>query len=181
MSKGHGFGCRTLRRVVAAPGDEKRVLRASMRAARRAVDRQPERSALICDELRRSPAVRAARVVMVYEAVPGEPDLAAFITWCREAGKRVVVPDPTPTAAAPADLDSIDVAVVPGVAFTPHGRRLGQGGGWYDRVLVRLAPGATTIGVCFAPQLLDDLPTEEHDVVLDSVVTDPVTPREGEP
>lgn len=90
---------------------------------------------------------------------------------------RVIVPDSTPTAAEPSDLDSVDVAVVPGLAFTIDGRRLGQGGGWYDRVLAQLAPTATTIGVCFSQQLVDDLPTEEHDVVLDRVVTD----EPGEP
>lgn len=143
-----------------------------MRTIRRAVDRQPERSALISAQLQRSPAVVAARVVMVYAAVPGEPDLAEFAAWCRSAGKRVIVPDPTPTAQEPVELGEVDVAVVPGLAFTIDGRRLGQGGGWYDRVLAQLAPAATTIGVCFSPQVLDDVPTEEHDVVLDELVTD---------
>lgn len=143
-----------------------------MRTIRRLVDRQPERSASIVAQLQRSPAVIAARVVMVYAAVPGEPDVGEFAAWCRAAGKRVIVPDPTPTAAEPDALAEVDVAVVPGLAFTADGRRLGQGGGWYDRVLAQLGPTATTIGVCFAPQLLDDLPTEEHDVVLDELVTD---------
>lgn len=65
-----------------------------------------------------------------------------------------------------------DVIVVPGTAFTPDGRRVGQGGGWYDRFLPGRRHDAMTIGICFAPQLLDDLPTEAHDVVLDIVVTD---------
>ncbi len=156
----------------AVANEAKRALRSSMRSVRRAVDDQPERSASIRAQLERLPAVRSARVVMVYDAVPGEPDVADFVAWCHRGGKRVIVPDPTPTAAEPTDLDLVDVAVVPGLAFTTDGRRLGQGGGWYDRVLARLAPTATTIGVGFAAQLVDDLPTEDHDVQLDLVITE---------
>ena len=50
--------------------------------------------------------------------------------------------------------------------------RLGQGGGWYDRFLRTLRPDCVTIGVAFAPQIVDVLPVEPHDVQLDMVVTD---------
>ena len=65
-----------------------------------------------------------------------------------------------------------DVVVVPGLAFTVDGHRLGQGGGWYDRFLAARRSDCVTIGVCFRPQLLDRLPTEDHDVILDAIVTD---------
>jgi 5-formyltetrahydrofolate cyclo-ligase len=61
---------------------------------------------------------------------------------------------------------------VPGVAFTAAGHRLGQGGGWYDRFLSGLRPGVARIGVCFAECLVDELPTEAHDVIMDLVITD---------
>ena len=74
----------------------------------------------------------------------------------------------------PGDVDpaSLDVVVVPGLAFTADGRRLGQGGGHYDRFLPRLRPACVTIGAAFAEQLVDDLPTEPHDIRLTLVVTD---------
>ena len=74
----------------------------------------------------------------------------------------------------PGDVDpaSLDVVVVPGLAFTADGRRLGQGGGHYDRFLPRLRPECRTVGAAFAEQVVDDLPTEPHDVRLDLVVTD---------
>jgi 5-formyltetrahydrofolate cyclo-ligase len=70
------------------------------------------------------------------------------------------------------DASMIDVVIVPGLAFTRDGRRLGQGGGYYDRFLPVLRSDCRTIGVCFDEQLVDDLPSEEHDRRVDRVVTD---------
>lgn len=150
----------------------KRALRIAMRAARRDIANQPARSARICAHLRQIDAVRSAATVMMFRPVPGEPDLAELAAWSRSVGTVVVVPDPVPTAAFPIDPSLVDVALVPGVAFTADGRRLGQGGGWFDRFLAELRDDAIAIGVCFDPQMVDDLPTEAHDVRLDLVVTD---------
>lgn len=109
---------------------------------------------------------------MAFAAVAGEPDVTAFVAWCRADGKVVVIPEATPTATVPIDPSTIDLVVVPGVAFTVGGQRLGQGGGWYDRFLSQLRNDATAVGVCFEPQLVDALPVESHDVVLDLVVTE---------
>ena len=68
---------------------------------------------------------------------------------------------------APAE---IAVWIVPGLAFTADGRRLGYGGGWYDRFLSAAAPDATALGVAYPFQLLDDLPTEPHDRLLSAVI-----------
>ena len=64
------------------------------------------------------------------------------------------------------------MVVVPGVAFTATGHRLGQGGGHFDRFLPRLRSGCLRVGVCYREQLVDDVPSEPHDVVLDAVVSD---------
>lgn len=70
---------------------------------------------------------------------------------------------------------ALDVIVCPGLAFTAAGHRLGQGGGYYDRLLPDY-PGARTLGVAFPPQILPELPREDHDVVLDAVLTPPPEP-----
>ena len=111
-------------------------------------------------------AVVRATSVMAYRSIPGEPDTAPFIEWCRAKGSRVVLPEDQPDAA------SLDVVIVPGLAFTADGHRLGQGGGWYDRFLSGLGDRCETIGVCFAEQILSEVPVEAHDVVLDHVVSD---------
>lgn len=55
------------------------------------------------------------------------------------------------------------IMLVPGVAFTQDGKRLGRGGGWYDRALTNLPKCIDTVGICAKERLLSDLPTEEHD------------------
>ena len=65
-----------------------------------------------------------------------------------------------------------DAVIVPGLAFTVDGRRLGQGGGWYDRFLAARRADCAAIGIGFHEQVLESVPTEDYDVVLDTVVTD---------
>jgi len=81
------------------------------------------------------------------------------------------IPEPT---GDPVDPQEIDVVLVPGLAFTCDGRRLGQGGGFYDRFLPLVREDCVTVGVCFAEQIVDDLITEPHDRIVDLVITDAV-------
>lgn len=75
-----------------------------------------------------------------------------------------------PEGAKPCPAESIDLMVVPAVAFTHHGERLGRGKGFYDCYLSRERFRAYTVGVCYSHQLLDSLPTEPHDCRVDEVV-----------
>ena len=68
------------------------------------------------------------------------------------------------------DLDAIDVVIIPGVAFTRDGKRLGRGKGYYDRFLPKLST-AYRIGVCYDFQLSDTLPTESYDQKMDLVIS----------
>jgi 5-formyltetrahydrofolate cyclo-ligase len=81
--------------------------------------------------------------------------------------------------AAPASPDEFDVILVPGIAFDQSCCRLGHGGGFYDRLLPQLAPGALTIGIAFDEQVVDSLPREEHDVPVDVLVTPTRVLRRG--
>ncbi len=73
-----------------------------------------------------------------------------------------------PLTGIPAEV--LNYIVCPGLAFSPQGERLGQGGGFYDRALAKY-PSAQLIGVCFQCQLLDQIPTEVHDLKMDRVIT----------
>ena len=75
-----------------------------------------------------------------------------------------------PQGDEPCPAETIDLMVVPAVAFTRQGERLGRGKGFYDCYLSREGFRAYTVGVCYSHQLLDSLPTEPHDCRVDEVV-----------
>lgn len=70
-------------------------------------------------------------------------------------------------------MDALNVVLVPGVAFTTDGHRLGRGGGYYDRLLARLPRTVVRIGVCHAIQVVQKIPIEAHDTVMDEVLVIP--------
>lgn len=144
----------------------KAELRDVMRRCRRSLDDRPVRSQRIWSQVEARADVVAARRVLVFTSIVGEPETASFVSWCRQNGKDVAVPEDAVDATWP------DVIVVPGLAFTAAGARLGQGGGWYDRLLADVRSDCVTVGVCFAEQIVDVLPIEPHDIPVRFVVTD---------
>lgn len=148
-----------------------------MRAVRRSLDDHAGRSDAIWSAVDDLESVRTAGTIMAFASIHGEPLTASFIERHRSMGQSVLLPEDVP----PPDPSVVDVVLVPAVALTLGGDRLGQGGGWYDRFLAEVGAGCTTIGVCFAVQLVDDLPIECHDVRLDVVVTERGVHRTGSP
>ncbi len=151
---------------VTALADPKRELRRRMREVRRSVDDRAGRSERIWAVVTSSTSAETARRVLAFRSLAGEPDVTAFAAWCVAHGVDFAVPED--------DIDPVwpDVVIVPGLAFTREGQRLGQGGGWYDRFLIGVRGDCETVGVCFHEQLVDELPTLPHDVAVDRVVTD---------
>jgi 5-formyltetrahydrofolate cyclo-ligase len=150
----------------AGGADPKAELRREMRRIRRGVPDPDERSRRLWERVLALEEVRGAERVMVFTSIPGEPDTADLLAQCTAAGKQTAVPEDDPDPSWP------DVVIVPGLAFTAAGDRLGQGGGWYDRFLAACRADCTAIGVGFREQLVESLPTELHDVRLDCVVVD---------
>lgn len=77
----------------------------------------------------------------------------------------------------PVDADIVEPKkvgawIIPGLAFTRGGKRLGYGGGWYDRLLAAAPKDAVKIGVACSFQIVDDLPAEPHDIPLTDVIDD---------
>ena len=166
-----------------------------MRQLNRALDsRQRLRaSAAIFSAVERLPEFRAARTVAVFAALPDEPATDEVLArWA--STRRVVLPRVEgdamrfyacrpdalvfgafgilePQGERPCPAGAIDLVVCPGVAFTADGRRLGRGRGYYDRYLGDPAFRGFRVGVCYAHQLVDDLPVEPHDVRMDRVIT----------
>ena len=85
---------------------------------------------------------------------------------------RMGIREPDPDGRRPARVDRIDVVIAPGVAFDAAGRRLGYGGGFYDRLLPRLRPDTPVIAVAFATQVVGTVPATPRDVPVDVIVTE---------
>ncbi|MEP6299484.1 MAG: 5-formyltetrahydrofolate cyclo-ligase [Ilumatobacter sp.] len=146
--------------------EAKRDLRRRMRALRRGLADRPERSQRIIERLVSLHAVVDARRLLAYASVVGEVETDALFSWCADRGIETAVPEDDVEASWP------DVIIVPGTAFTADGDRVRQGGGWYDRFLPARRDDAVVIGVAFAAQIVESIPTEDHDVRLDLVVTE---------
>ena len=65
--------------------------------------------------------------------------------------------------------DTFDLVLVPGLAFDCDGRRLGYGGGYFDRFLQK-HPQLYRIGIGFREQMVDRLPVEDHDIAMDEIL-----------
>lgn len=151
-----------------------------------------EASQRIFAEVATLPAFEKAEVVALFASLPDEPQSQHFIDEWHDR-KRIVLPrcegevmnfyDYSPDAMQsgsfginepqgdkPYAPSEIDFMVVPGVAFTADGRRLGRGKGFYDRYLSQNGFAAITVGVCFREQIVDDIPSEPHDKVVESVI-----------
>ncbi|NDV59274.1 5-formyltetrahydrofolate cyclo-ligase [Bacteroides sp. 519] len=74
-----------------------------------------------------------------------------------------------PTGPLFTSYDSIDLAIIPGMAFDSKGNRLGRGKGYYDKLLPLIK--APKIGICFPFQLLNTIPVEQFDICMDKVIT----------
>ena len=68
--------------------------------------------------------------------------------------------------------EEIDLVIVPGVGFSRAGARMGNGQGYYDRLLAQVRPDCRLIGLCYECQLFDELVVGPHDVFMDKVVTE---------
>ena len=178
------------------PPPTKASLRADLRRARRALppgqataEAAATVAALVAWLAGRPPAAIAS-----YVAKPGELDLAALHARQWSAGQPVWLPsvhgerlawhpvtaldqvrpgafavhEPDPDRVPPASLPDQAIVLVPGVGYGRDGRRLGQGGGFYDRFLATHAGPA--IGLGFACQRCDDLPLDPHDHPVTGVI-----------
>jgi len=146
-------------------------------------------------------AYRRSRVVMAYVTFGSEFQTGAFIRHALGAGKTLILPrvnratrmlelyevrepardlgpgvwgilEPKPDRCARVEPDVVDVVLVPGLAFDARRRRLGYGGGFYDRLLGGLTTRPPLIAGAFEAQMVEAVPAGTHDVPMDIVVTE---------
>ena len=180
-------------------------LRTSMREARRCLDlSQQEAASIRCGHLTlQLEGVRHARSIAFYMAHQGEMSCAPLMAWAHEHGRQVLLPVVTGNRMrfAPQDYGGRlilnrwgiqepewrprkwvgarypGVVLVPLVAFDPSGNRLGQGGGYYDRMFAFRRSAVCwrrplLVGLAHDFQRVEALPVKPTDIPLDAVVTE---------
>lgn len=153
-------------------------------------------AAAIEADLMELPAVRAARVVLLFWSFGSEVPTDVIARRLHADGRRVLLPYLTgsrmeagelrdgdalvptsygpmePADRRPVEPDQIDLVVAPGLAFDRQGHRVGYGSGHFDRYLARLRDDATRVGIAFHQQVLPAIPHGPSDQRLDVLVTD---------
>lgn len=76
---------------------------------------------------------------------------------------------PEPVADGPIGDDPTALVLMPGLAFTEKGDRMGYGGGYYDKFLAG-EPNHPTVALCYEFQMVEELPTQDHDIPVDLVL-----------
>lgn len=170
---------------------DKTSARARIRAARRADvagDGGLGRRALVAEQLRDALLIhlsgRRPGTITAYESWATEPPTEALIAGLRDAGWHVIVPETLPDMdlswhvidepdadLGQAGIATADVVLVPALAVDQDGYRLGQGGGCYDRALLRRRAGAPVIATVFDHEVVRRVPREQHDQQVDAVLT----------
>jgi 5-formyltetrahydrofolate cyclo-ligase len=132
---------------------------------------EPDLSLWIGSALLGSTVVSAPRVDWGASAMsPARIDPGASPpSWGATPGRHGILQPPDD--ASRIHIDRLDAVLAPGLAFDRSGARLGRGGGFYDRFLADPRLRAIRIGVCFEPQLVEAVPRDAHDAVMDLVVT----------
>ncbi len=177
---------------------EKKALRSALRQKRRSFsphDCEHWDNAL-CTHLLSLPEYARANTIFCYVSTPEEPGTQSLLAMALADGKQLCVPrckgdgimdlclissladlhsgkmgilEPLPHALTPTPAE-VDLAIIPCLACTRDGLRLGMGGGYYDRFLPQFSGDAVML--CREALVLDTLPTEAHDCPVPTLVTE---------
>jgi 5-formyltetrahydrofolate cyclo-ligase len=142
---------------------------------------------------------KSAGSILLYASFRSEVSSTEIIEECLKAGKTVSLPKSDPETRTLTlhvirgfeDLsegykgipepsgsmnrignNDIEMVIIPGTAFDPHGGRLGYGKGYYDRLLVELKGKIPLVALSYEEQIVDEIPCKEHDVRVDRIITD---------
>ena len=150
----------------------------------------------ICKNIKSLPQITNENTIACYLTVNNEPNVQEVIDYLLKVKKSVVVPAffenlgkyrfvrlstldnlkigsykiPQPSKLLPVDSNNIDLVLIPGLAFTKNGLRLGYGKGVYDRLLINIK--TLKIAVAYDFQIIDYLEGESHDLKVDFIITE---------
>ncbi len=159
------------------------------------------RSKVILEKVKEIDEFKKSKTIMIYVSYGKEINTHDFISECISMGKNVITPicrysDRTlilgktksfpegfnmtkygilelePNECEQIDPKDIDLIIMPGVAFTKQGDRMGYGGGYYDKLLSKASDKLVTIAPVLQEFIFDEIPIEAHDIPMDYVVAD---------
>ncbi len=152
----------------------------------------------ICERILASEEYKKASTLLLYKAVNNEVSLAALALYAKRDGKLVAypaclgdkdmsalipagdkdflsgsysIPEPDPGNSKPLEPKDIDLVICPLTAFDQKCRRLGMGGGYYDRFLPKCTK-AFIAASAYEIQRIDEVPLSSHDICVDAVFTE---------
>lgn len=160
-----------------------------------------EKSRRIEERLLQEPEYTASKFLLIFSSFGSEVLTHDIIRRSLEAGKRVALPvidrktrtldffevtnydedvapnymgilEPVAGRCPLVNIAEVDLMVQPGVGFDAEGNRMGYGGSFYDRFIVRHAFSAPRVAIAFDLQVRKEIPTEAHDAKVDKIVTD---------
>ena len=173
----------------------KKELRQKIREKKRAmtIEEIEAKSARLGELFLASDAYQNAKSIYGYLPYNQEVRTVAMLEQAMKDGKRIAVPKcygdemrfifmddlskvekgysniPEPIADDPIADDETALVLMPGMAFDPHGHRIGYGGGFYDKFLAK-EPNHPTLALCYDFQMVEYLETEEFDIPVDTVI-----------
>lgn len=178
--------------------EQKKSLRKTVKALKNQLS-EPERaikSKIICEKITQNPVFQNAKTVMLYWSMQDEVATHDLVIQTATT-KKVILPSVDrdllvlkefqgvndlkkgdlfeilePSGKPFSAIETIDVIIVPGVAFDIHNRRMGRGKAYYDKTL--LNSKAYKIGICFDFQLFEEIPCDRFDVKMDLVISDKI-------
>ncbi|MBQ5865360.1 MAG: 5-formyltetrahydrofolate cyclo-ligase [Oscillospiraceae bacterium] len=174
---------------------DKKELRRQIRELKRAMTNEQinAASARLGELFLNCPQYKQAKTIYGYLPYNQEVRTVPMLEQAMKEGKRVAVPKcygdemrfiymddlskvekgyaniPEPIADDPVADDKTALVLMPGMAFTKDGKRMGYGGGFYDKFLAS-EPDHPTVALCYDFQMVEDLPTEDYDIPVDCVL-----------
>jgi len=174
---------------------DKKALRAQIRGLKRAMTEEQivTKSVRLGELFAQSELYKNAKTIYGYLPYNQEVRTVAMLEQAIADGKKVAVPKcygdtmkfiymddlskvesgyagiPEPVADEPVADDKTALVLMPGMAFTERGDRMGYGGGFYDKFLAA-EPDHPTLALCYDFQMVESLPTEEYDIPVDCVL-----------
>ena len=156
-----------------------------------------ELSLSVLSRLNEDEHLQKAETILMYYSLHDEVNTHQYIDYLLALGKKVLLPEvidgenmvireytgkhdlkegafhimePIGSLFPEEKYQEIHLAIIPGMAFDQQGNRLGRGKGYYDRFLQKI-PQVYKIGICFPFQLVDEIPTEETDIKMDTIMS----------